>query len=150
MTAIWVSFLLREESNEQPCSQGKRSNLVPRVLHTKALVPLFQVKGPDKGWLSHYQIFQNSWKIFLPNYRVFIFCNKFCKYIGKFGHVTSRRCRAVHHMPPHKEALGTTLGNKIPNGFSFQNSVIYACGQHPKYMNDATLTRKLLHNCVIK
>ena len=49
-----------------------------------------------------------------------MFCNKFCKYVGKFGHLTTRLGRAVHHMLLHKEALGTRLINKIPNGFLFR------------------------------
>ena len=96
-------FLYVKKSNEQPRSQGL--NVEP------------EVEGPDKGWLSHDQSFQNCWKIFLPNYRVLMFCNKFGNYIGKFGHVTTRLGRVVHHMLHHKEALETRLSNKISNGF---------------------------------
>ena len=45
-------------------------NLVPRASVVEA-----KLEGPDKGWFSHDQIFKNSWKIFLPNYRVLMFCN---------------------------------------------------------------------------
>ena len=47
-----------------------------------------EVEGPGKGWLSHEQIFQYAWKIFLATSRVLNFCNKFSKYIGKVGHVS--------------------------------------------------------------
>ena len=49
-----------------------------------------------------------------------MFCIKFCKYIGKFGHVTTRLDRTVYHMLLHKEALGTRLTNKIRNVFLFR------------------------------
>ena len=49
-----------------------------------------------------------------------MFCIKFCKYIEKFGHVTTRLDRTVYHMLLHKEVLGTRLTNKIPNGFLFR------------------------------
>ena len=91
------------------------NNLVPR-----ASVVEPEVEGPDKGWLSHDQSFKNSWKIFRPNYRVLMFCNKFCKYIGTFGHGTTRLGRVLHHMLNHKEALGTRLSNKISKGFLFR------------------------------
>ena len=48
-----------------------------------------EVEGPGKGWLSHYQIFQYSWKLFVATSWVPNFCNKFSKHIGKFGHVTT-------------------------------------------------------------
>ena len=56
-----------------------------------------------------------------------MFCNKFCKYIGKIGHVTTRLGRAVYQMLHHKEALGTRLTSKVPNSFLFRVLVCVAC-----------------------
>ena len=73
-------------------------NLVPR-----ASVVEREVEGPGKGWLSHDQIFQYSWKICLATSRVLNFCNKFSKYIRKFGHVTTSLCQGLlPHVPPQR------------------------------------------------
>ena len=73
-------------------------NLVPR-----APVVEREVEGPGKGWLSHDQIFKYSWKIFFANSWVLNFCNKFSKYIGKFGHVTTSLCQGLlPHIPPQR------------------------------------------------
>ena len=73
-------------------------NLVPR-----ASVVEREVEGPGNGWLSHDQIFQYSRKIFLATSRVLNFCNKFSKYIGKFGHVTTSLCQGLlPHVPPQR------------------------------------------------
>ena len=68
------------------------------------------VEGPGKGWLSHDQIFQYSWKIFLATSRVLNFCNKYSKYIGKFGHVTTSLCQGLY--PPHA-SLQKGPGNEV-------------------------------------
>ena len=80
-------------------------NLVPR-----ASVVEREVEGPGKGWLSHDQIFQYSWKIFLDTSRVLNFCNKFYKYIEKFGHVTTSLCQGL--CPPHA-SLQRGPGNEV-------------------------------------
>ena len=78
--------------------------------HSQLFVVEREVEGPGKGWLSHDQIFQYCWKIFLQNYWVVNFCNKFSKYIGTFGHVTNSLYRdpCLPHVY-HKEALGMRL-----------------------------------------
>lgn len=42
--------------------------------------------------------FQYSWKIFLTNYRVLNFCNKFSEYTAKFGQVITRLFHSVYRM----------------------------------------------------
>ena len=78
-------------------------NLVPRAL----IRVEHEAEGPGKGWLSHDQIFQYIWKIFLANYRVLNFFDKFSKYIEKFGHVTTSICQGLcRHIFHHKEERG--------------------------------------------
>ena len=80
------------------CISAIWTNLVPR-----ASVVEREVEGHGKGWLSHDQIFQYSRKICLATSRVLNFCNKFSKYIGKFGHVTISLCNGLlPHVPPQR------------------------------------------------
>ena len=71
---------------------------------------LGRIEGPGNGWLSHDQIFQYSWKIFLATSWVLNFCNKFSKYIKKFGHVTTSLCEGL--CPPHA-SLQRGPGNEV-------------------------------------
>ena len=77
-------------------------NLVPRPS---------VVEGEVEGWLSHDQILQYSWKIFLAFSQVLNFCNKFSKYIGKFGHVTTSLCQGP--CPTHA-SLQRGSGKVVP------------------------------------
>ena len=70
-----------------------------------------EVEGPGKGWLSHDQTFQYSWKIFLATSWVL----KFFKYIGKFGHVTTSLCQGL--CPSHV-SLQRGPGNEVGRTFT--------------------------------
>ena len=77
-----------------------------------------EVEDPDKGWLSHDQIFQYSWRIFLQLLGILISAINFPNILENLVMRQAAIARAsVHHMlryrGPGNEAIPAALGLAI-------------------------------------